>query len=110
METASNTDPGGKLARLHGDFQQQMMDEDLKDAVSPLSALSLVVRKLGTSVAQTLVEGGFRARRAATHITLTDVPRLDSFSCLLWMLSIPSHIFDSGSESSITTRFSFNHS
>lgn len=26
------------------------------------------------------------------------------------MLSIPSHIYDSGSESSITTRFSFNHS
>lgn len=77
--------------------------------MSPFPALSLV-RKLGTTVAQTLVEEGFRARRAATHITLTDVPRLDSFSCLLWMLSIPSHIFDSGSESSITTRFSFNHS
>lgn len=60
MGNASNMDPGGKLARLHGDLQQQMMDEDLKDAVSPFPALSLVVRKLGTSVAQTLVEGGFK--------------------------------------------------
>ena len=44
-------DPGEKLARLHGGHQQQMMDEGLKDAVSPFLVLSLVVRNQGTSVA-----------------------------------------------------------
>lgn len=69
-----------------------MMDEDLKDAVSPFPTLSLVMRKLGTFVAQTLAEGGFKARRAATHITLTDVPRRLILVPVVYALDTEPHI------------------